>query len=77
MFCFDNTFSTVSEKVIFFELILDNMDVDEEADDWKEYVQGTDMLDMKLEDLMVRISEMNHTQLLCLSGLRLCPSLYR
>ncbi|EHB16766.1 Transmembrane emp24 domain-containing protein 5 [Heterocephalus glaber] len=25
MFCFDNTFSTISEKVIFFELILDNM----------------------------------------------------
>ena len=23
-------------------------------DDWKEYVHGTDMLDMKLEDIMVR-----------------------
>lgn len=52
MFCFDNTFSTVSEKVIFFELILDNMDTDEDPDDWKEYVHGTDMLDMKLEDIM-------------------------
>ncbi|XP_054646858.1 transmembrane emp24 domain-containing protein 5 isoform X3 [Dunckerocampus dactyliophorus] len=56
MFCFDNTFSTVSEKLIFFELILDNMDADEEPDDWKEYVHGTDMLDMKLEDIMDTIN---------------------
>lgn len=53
MFCFDNTFSAVSEKIIFFELILDNMDTDEDPDDWKEYVHGTDMVDMKLEDIMV------------------------
>ncbi|KAM7012733.1 transmembrane emp24 domain-containing protein 5 [Tautogolabrus adspersus] len=52
MFCFDNTFSSVSEKLIFFELILDNMDTDEDPDDWKEYVHGTDILDMKLEDIM-------------------------
>ncbi|XP_062858225.1 transmembrane emp24 domain-containing protein 5 isoform X2 [Trichomycterus rosablanca] len=52
MFCFDNTFSTVSEKIIFFELILDNMD-DGDPEDWKEYVQGADLLDMKLEDIMV------------------------
>ncbi|XP_035509744.1 transmembrane emp24 domain-containing protein 5 [Morone saxatilis] len=56
MFCFDNTFSSVSEKLIFFELILDNMDTDEDPDDWKEYVQGTDMLDMKLEDIMDTIN---------------------
>lgn len=57
MFCFDNTFSTVSEKIIFFELILDNMEAvaNEEPDGWKEYVQGTDSLDMKLEDIMVRM----------------------
>ncbi|XP_072295135.1 transmembrane emp24 domain-containing protein 5 [Eucyclogobius newberryi] len=54
MFCFDNTFSAVSEKTVFFELILDNMDNDE--DDWKEYVHGTDMLDMKLEDIMDTIN---------------------
>lgn len=52
MFCFDNTFSAVSEKLIFFELILDNMDTYDNTDDWKEYVHGTDMLDMKLEDIM-------------------------
>ncbi|XP_068581572.1 transmembrane emp24 domain-containing protein 5 [Cebidichthys violaceus] len=57
MFCFDNTFSTVSEKLVFFELILDNMDRDdEEVEDWKEYVQGTDVLDMKLEDIMDTIN---------------------
>uniref|UniRef100_A0A3Q0RYP6 Transmembrane p24 trafficking protein 5 n=1 Tax=Amphilophus citrinellus TaxID=61819 RepID=A0A3Q0RYP6_AMPCI len=56
MFCFDNTFSSVSEKLIFFELILDNMGTDEDADDWKEYVHGTDILDMKLEDIMDAIN---------------------
>ncbi|XP_068449111.1 transmembrane emp24 domain-containing protein 5 [Clinocottus analis] len=58
MFCFDNTFSAVSEKLVFFELILDNMEKDEEEDveDWKEYVQGTDVLDMKLEDIMDTIN---------------------
>lgn len=55
MFCFDNTFSAVSEKIIFFELILDNMEANEEPDEWKEYVHGTDSLDMKLEDIMVRM----------------------
>ncbi|XP_037325397.1 transmembrane emp24 domain-containing protein 5 [Pungitius pungitius] len=56
MFCFDNTFSAVSEKLVFFELVLDNMEQDEEVDDWKEYVQGTDVLDMKLEDIMDTIN---------------------
>ncbi|PNJ55356.1 TMED5 isoform 4 [Pongo abelii] len=53
MFCFDNTFSTISEKVIFFELILDNMgEQAQEQEDWKKYITGTDMLDMKLEDIL-------------------------
>ncbi|XP_053286891.1 transmembrane emp24 domain-containing protein 5 [Pleuronectes platessa] len=56
MFCFDNTFSSVSEKIIFFELILDNMDADKDPDEWKEYVQGTDTLDMRLEDIMESIN---------------------
>lgn len=55
MFCFDNTFSAVSEKLIFFELIMDNMHADEDPDEWKEYIHGTDMVDMKLEDIMVRM----------------------
>ncbi|KAM9831334.1 transmembrane emp24 domain-containing protein 5 [Neosynchiropus ocellatus] len=56
MFCFDNTFSKMSEKLVFFELILDNMDADEDPEDWKEYVHGTDVLDMKLEDIMDTIN---------------------
>ncbi|MCJ8743609.1 hypothetical protein PDJAM_G00096090 [Pangasius djambal] len=56
MFCFDNTFSAVSEKIIFFELILDNMDDGEDPESWKEYVQGADLLDMKLEDIMDTIN---------------------
>ncbi|XP_067273278.1 transmembrane emp24 domain-containing protein 5 [Pseudorasbora parva] len=56
MFCFDNTFSAVSEKVIFFELILDNMGDGEESEDWKAYVQGADLLDMKFEDIMDTIN---------------------
>lgn len=56
MICFDNTFSAVSEKMIFFELILDNMEANEEPDDWKEYVHGSDSLDMKLEDIMDTIN---------------------
>ncbi|KAF7243505.1 Transmembrane emp24 domain-containing protein 5 [Varanus komodoensis] len=55
MFCFDNTFSTLSEKVIFFELILDNMG-DEEQEDWKKYISGTDLLDMKLEDILETVN---------------------
>uniref|UniRef100_A0A8C0U7U0 Transmembrane p24 trafficking protein 5 n=2 Tax=Cyanistes caeruleus TaxID=156563 RepID=A0A8C0U7U0_CYACU len=57
MFCFDNTFSTISEKVIFFELILDNMGEDgQDEEDWKKYVTGTDLLDMKLEDILESIN---------------------
>ncbi|XP_077574044.1 transmembrane emp24 domain-containing protein 5 [Stigmatopora nigra] len=50
-FCFNSD----SEKLVFFELILDNMDADEDPDDWKEYIHGADMLDMKLEDIMETI----------------------
>ncbi|XP_004689829.1 PREDICTED: transmembrane emp24 domain-containing protein 5 [Condylura cristata] len=57
MFCFDNTFSTISEKVIFFELILDNMgEQGQDQEDWKKYITGTDMLEMKLEDILDSIS---------------------
>ncbi|XP_028919042.1 transmembrane emp24 domain-containing protein 5 [Ornithorhynchus anatinus] len=56
MFCFDNSFSTISEKVIFFELILDNMgEQAQDQDDWKKYITGTDTLDMKLEDILESI----------------------
>ncbi|XP_005998587.1 transmembrane emp24 domain-containing protein 5 [Latimeria chalumnae] len=56
MFCFDNTFSTISEKLIFFELILDNIEMETEPEGWKQYITGTDMLDMKLEDILDTIN---------------------
>ncbi|XP_047231188.1 transmembrane emp24 domain-containing protein 5 [Girardinichthys multiradiatus] len=56
MFCFDNTFSSMSEKLVFFELILDNMDTSEDPDNWKEHIIGIDTLDMKLEDIMDTIN---------------------
>lgn len=60
MFCFDNTFSTISEKVIFFELILDNAGEEEDQEDWKKYITGTDLLDMKLEDILVRTQPLQY-----------------
>lgn len=72
MFCFDNTFSTISEKVIFFELILDNMGEEvQEQEDWKKFITGTDVLEMKLEDILEsinsiksRLSKSGHIQTL-------------
>ncbi|KAM5148093.1 transmembrane emp24 domain-containing protein 5 [Mantella aurantiaca] len=56
-FCFDNTFSRLSEKVIFFELILDHMNEEgNDPEDWKNYVVGADLLDMKLEDILESIN---------------------
>ncbi|XP_072275977.1 transmembrane emp24 domain-containing protein 5 [Pyxicephalus adspersus] len=56
-FCFDNTFSRLSEKVIFFELILDHMnELQNDQEDWKNYVVGADSLDMKLEDILESIN---------------------
>ncbi|NP_001016560.1 transmembrane emp24 domain-containing protein 5 [Xenopus tropicalis] len=56
-FCFDNSFSRMSEKVIFFELILDHLnDEGNELEDWKSYITGTDLLDMKLEDILETIN---------------------
>ncbi|XP_029474166.1 transmembrane emp24 domain-containing protein 5 [Rhinatrema bivittatum] len=55
MFCFDNTFSTISEKVIFFELILDHIGEDEQ-EDWRQYLTGTDILDIKLEDILETVN---------------------
>ncbi|KAM4722514.1 transmembrane emp24 domain-containing protein 5 [Rhinophrynus dorsalis] len=54
-FCFDNTFSRMSEKVIFFEMILDHMN-ENVNEDWKNYILGADILDMKLEDILETIN---------------------
>ncbi|XP_078074197.1 transmembrane emp24 domain-containing protein 5 isoform X2 [Mustelus asterias] len=53
MFCFDNSFSSISEKIVFFELILDNMEPESDANSWKDFLQGGELLDMKLEDILL------------------------
>ncbi|KFO32784.1 Transmembrane emp24 domain-containing protein 5 [Fukomys damarensis] len=72
MFCFDNAFGTISEKVLFFELILGNMgEQAQEQEDWKKDIIGTDILEMKLEDIresinsiVSRVSKSIHVQTL-------------
>ncbi|XP_041064448.1 transmembrane emp24 domain-containing protein 5 [Carcharodon carcharias] len=56
MFCFDNSFSSISEKIVFFELILDNMEPEGDSDSWKDFLQGGELLDMKLEDILESIN---------------------
>uniref|UniRef100_A0A8C3HAP1 Transmembrane p24 trafficking protein 1 n=1 Tax=Chrysemys picta bellii TaxID=8478 RepID=A0A8C3HAP1_CHRPI len=51
--CFDNSFSTISEKLVFFELIFDSPQEDEDGDNWAEVVEPEEMLDMKIEDIKV------------------------
>ncbi|XP_060686113.1 transmembrane emp24 domain-containing protein 5 [Hemiscyllium ocellatum] len=56
MFCFDNSFSSISEKIVFFELILDNMEPEGDPNSWKDLLQGGELLDMKLEDILESIN---------------------
>ncbi|XP_062454321.1 transmembrane emp24 domain-containing protein 1 [Rhea pennata] len=57
--CFDNSFSTISEKLVFFELIFDSaQDDDDDADNWMEAVEPEDMLDIKIEDIKESIETM-------------------
>ncbi|XP_045048461.2 transmembrane emp24 domain-containing protein 1 isoform X3 [Desmodus rotundus] len=56
--CFDNTFSTISEKLVFFELIFDSLQDDEEVEGWAEVVEPEEMLDVKMEDIKESIETM-------------------
>nr|XP_033780847.1 transmembrane emp24 domain-containing protein 1 [Geotrypetes seraphini] len=58
MMCFDNSFSTISEKLIFFELIFDSQPGEEDTDSWSEMVAPEEMLDIKLEDIKEAIEAM-------------------
>lgn len=51
--CFDNSFSTISEKLVFFELIFDSFQDEEEVEGWAEAVEPEEMLDVKMEDIKV------------------------
>uniref|UniRef100_UPI00358E0746 transmembrane emp24 domain-containing protein 5-like n=1 Tax=Myxine glutinosa TaxID=7769 RepID=UPI00358E0746 len=54
MICFDNSFSHISSKLVFFEVVLDDVEEDEDKADrpgWMDFVAADDVLDMKLEDI--------------------------
>ncbi|XP_067877133.1 transmembrane emp24 domain-containing protein 1-like [Heterodontus francisci] len=52
--CFDNSFSTISEKLIFFEVIFDDVE-----EDWSEIVEPEELLDIKIDDIKESIGNMN------------------
>ncbi|XP_069783646.1 transmembrane emp24 domain-containing protein 1-like isoform X2 [Narcine bancroftii] len=52
--CFDNSFSTISEKLIFFEVIFDDAQMD-----WSEIVEPDELLDIKIDDIKEAIGNMN------------------
>ncbi|NXP82438.1 TMED1 protein, partial [Ramphastos sulfuratus] len=63
--CFDNSFSTISEKLVFFELIFDSAqeeeeeeEEEEEGDAWVEAAEPEDTLDIKIEDIKESIETM-------------------
>ncbi|XP_020850687.1 transmembrane emp24 domain-containing protein 1 [Phascolarctos cinereus] len=62
--CFDNSFSTISEKLVFFELIFDSLqdEEDSDGDGWADVVEPEEMLDIKIEDIKESI-EMMKTRL--------------
>ncbi|XP_077202187.1 transmembrane emp24 domain-containing protein 1 isoform X1 [Paroedura picta] len=49
--CFDNSFSTLSEKLVFFELIFDSPQEDEDLAGWAEMAEPEETLDIKMEDI--------------------------
>ncbi|XP_078091057.1 transmembrane emp24 domain-containing protein 1-like [Mustelus asterias] len=52
--CFDNSFSTISEKLIFFEVIFDDAE-----EDWSEIAEPEELLDIKIDDIKESIGNMN------------------
>ncbi|KAM5170004.1 transmembrane emp24 domain-containing protein 1 [Mantella aurantiaca] len=58
MICFDNSFSTISEKLVFFEIIFDGQQGDDEPDSWADIVEPDELLDIKMEDIKESIDSM-------------------
>lgn len=58
MICFDNSFSTISEKLVFFEIIFDSQQGDDEPDSWADLVEPDELLDIKMEDIKESIESM-------------------
>ncbi|XP_069739150.1 transmembrane emp24 domain-containing protein 1 [Phaenicophaeus curvirostris] len=65
--CFDNSFSAISEKLVFFELLFDSArledeeeedDEEDEGDAWAEAAEPEAALDVKIEDIKESIETM-------------------
>nr|KAF6402705.1 transmembrane p24 trafficking protein 1 [Rousettus aegyptiacus] len=54
----DGVHTTISEKLVFFELIFDSLQDDEEVEGWAEAVEPEEMLDVKMEDIKESIETM-------------------
>lgn len=65
--CFDNSFSTISEKLVFFELIFDSSQEDEDLNSWAEMAEPEEILDIKIEDIKVgrETKNMRNTETEC------------
>ncbi|XP_062969040.1 transmembrane emp24 domain-containing protein 1 isoform X3 [Cynocephalus volans] len=54
----DGVHTTISEKLVFFELIFDSLQDDEEVEGWADAVEPEEMLDVKMEDIKESIETM-------------------
>jgi len=60
-FCFDNGFSRMTDKVVFFEIFTDdNFDYDDYDDDWKEGIKPDDsgLLEERVSEIQTALSRM-------------------
>jgi len=60
-FCFDNGFSRMSDKIVFFEIFMDDaMDYDDYDDDWKENIKPDDsgLLEDRVSEIQTALSRM-------------------
>ncbi|XP_047428114.1 transmembrane emp24 domain-containing protein 1-like [Mugil cephalus] len=58
--CFDNSFSKLSEKMVFFEVILNsNNNAGRGQDEWADVAMTEDMAEYKLDDIRVRMDSVH------------------
>ncbi|XP_014264373.1 transmembrane emp24 domain-containing protein 1 [Maylandia zebra] len=58
--CFDNSFSKMSEKMVFFEVVINNQNSKNGGqDDWLETVTSDSMVDYKMEDIRARMDSVH------------------
>uniref|UniRef100_A0A672IA47 Transmembrane emp24 domain-containing protein 1-like n=1 Tax=Salarias fasciatus TaxID=181472 RepID=A0A672IA47_SALFA len=75
--CFDNSFSKLSEKMVFFEVIVNSQSSsDAAADEWADVAVAESVAEYRLEDLRVRPAKRVLFSLICLLKARL-ESVYR